>query len=110
LLVVPGVSFGQGYGGGLYMGRNDNPNGPTVSPYLNLLQNNSVFNQAPAYNTLVKPIVDQQNALNRQAGSINRLSQQVNSGGGGGGGAGMRGATGHTSFFMNYSHYYPRGR
>jgi hypothetical protein len=107
LHVVPSVSVGQGY-----MGRTDNPNGPTVSPYMNLLQNNSIFNQAPTYNPLVKPIIDQQSALNRQASSINRLSQQINSGGGGGGGGagGMRGSTGHTSYFMNYSHFYPRSR
>jgi hypothetical protein len=96
-----------------YTGRADSPYGPTTSPYLNLLQNNNQLNTVSAYNTLVKPILDQNASLNRQGTSINRLQNQVNSGagggGGGGGGAGGR-STGHSSYFMNYSHYYPRMR
>jgi hypothetical protein len=93
-----------------YTGRADSPYGPTTSPYLNLLQNNNQFNQASAYNTLVKPIVDQNNALNRQGASINRLQSQVNSGMAAPNTGGGRGATGHTSYFMNYSHFYGRTR
>jgi hypothetical protein len=92
--------------GGLYMGSSDNPVGPTVSPYLNLLQQN-VNPAAPTnYQSLVRPLVNQGNAIRQQGSSINRLQQQVNAPSfGGGGGAG--GATGHATFFMNYSHFYP---
>jgi hypothetical protein len=92
-------------------GHSDNPNGPTVSPYMNLLQNNNQFNTTPNYQSLVKPLIDQQSAIQRQGNGLQRLQQQVNSGGGAGlGGGGGRG-TGHTTFFMNFSHYYPgRGR
>jgi len=81
----------------------DNPNGPTVSPYLNLLNNNNNIG-LPAYQTLVKPLVEQQNAIQRQGNSIQRLQQQVGPGGTRGGG----GTTGHMTYFMNYSHYYSR--
>lgn len=95
------------YGGGIYQGRGDNPIGPTVSPYLNLLQsgNFGVTN----YQSLVRPLIDQGTAINRQGNSLNRIQQQINSGGGGGyrGSSGSRG-TGHATFFMNYSHFYPQ--
>lgn len=85
-----------------YKGSSDNPNGPTVSPYLNLLQNNSVG--VTNYQSLVKPLVEQNSAINRQGNSINRLQQQVNAPMG----AGTAGrGTGHTTFFMNYGHFYP---
>ena len=90
-----------------YTGRADSPYGPTTSPYLNLLQNNNQFNPVSTYNTLVKPIVDQNNAINRQGSSLNRLQGQVNNGMGA---ASSGGTTGHSSYFMNYSHYYSRGR
>jgi len=97
--------------GGYARGHSDNPNGPTVSPYLNLLQNNSVnstITGMPVYQSLVKPLVNQGSAISRQGGALSQLQQQVYSGGGGGS------ATGHASFFMNYSHYFPtihgRGR
>jgi hypothetical protein len=98
--------------GGVAFGRSDSPFGPTTSPYLNLLQNNDPFNQVSSYNTLVRPLVDQNNALQRQNNSINRLQQQVNSGASGAGAGGTRstGSTGHSSFFMNYSHYFGRPR
>ncbi|MGD9724181.1 MAG: hypothetical protein AB7O59_23165 [Pirellulales bacterium] len=89
---------------GVYQGRSDNPNGPTVSPYLNLLQNNSVFSPATNYQSLVKPLIDQNSAIRRQGGAINQLQQQVNSGPGSGGGG-----TGRGSYFMYYSHFYPNG-
>ena len=87
-----------------YTGRSDSPYGPTTSPYLNLLQNNNQFNPVSTYNTLVKPIVDQNNAINRQGSNLNRLQGQVNSGASASSGGGN--ATGHSSFFMNYSHFY----
>jgi hypothetical protein len=86
-----------------YRGSSDNTNGPTVSPYLNLLQNNSVGN-ITNYQSLVKPLIEQNSAINRQGNSINRLQQQVNSPSS----AGTSGrGTGHTTFFMNYGHFYP---
>lgn len=89
--------------GSVYQGRSDNPVGPTVSPYLNLLQNNNPLTSIPNYQSLVRPLVDQQNAIQRQGNSIQQLQQQVSTGAGRG--AGQRG-TGHASFFMNYSHFY----
>ena len=96
-LVVPQVAMAQYVGG-----HSDNPNGPTVSPYLNLLQTNS--QEFSSYQTMVKPIVDQQNALQRQGSAIQRLQSQASGGGR---------ATGHATYFMNYSHFYTghaRGR
>jgi hypothetical protein len=90
-LVLPRVAMAQYPVGG----HSDNPNGPTVSPYLNLLNINS--QGFSSYQTMVKPIVDQQNALQRQGSAIQRLQNQA-----GGGGR----ATGHATYFMNYSHFY----
>jgi hypothetical protein len=83
-------------------GSSDNPVGPTVSPYLNLLQTDQFG--ATNYQSLVRPLINQGNAINRQANSLNRLQQQVS-----GGRGGSRG-TGHATFFMNYSHFYPQAR
>ena len=104
-LLIPQTALAQ-YQGGLYMGRADNPVGPTVSPYLNLTQNN--LGSPTNYQSLVKPLIDQGNAIQRQGSSINRLQQQIYSGAGGGGRGGR--GTGHATFFMNYSHYYPQTR
>lgn len=95
------------YTGGLYTGRSDNPNGPTVSPYLNLLQNNNQLNGIPNYQSLVRPLLDQQSAIQRQGASLQRLQQQVSTDGKG---PGAQRATGHMSYFMNYSHFYPAPR
>jgi hypothetical protein len=100
LLTAPGRALAQaaGYRSG---GSSGNLNGPTVSPYLNLLQtNNQGF---VPYQSLVQPQIEQANALNRQAGAIQQLQQQVNASGTVG--SGGRG-TGHATFFMNYSHFY----
>ena len=86
-------------------GHSDNPNGPTTSPYLNLLQNNN-FGGAN-YQTLVKPLLDQPAAIQRQGAQIQRLQNQVNSQYMGGGGS--RSSTGHSTFFMNRSHFYAAG-
>ena len=94
---------------GFAAGRSDSPYGPTTSPYLNLLQNNDPFNQVSSYNTLVRPLVEQNNAIQRQSNTINRLQQQVGSGVGAGG-TRSTGTTGHASYFMNYSHFFGRSR
>jgi hypothetical protein len=91
-----------------YRGSSDNPNGPTVSPYLNLLQNNNQLNGMPTYQSLVRPLVDQRSAIQRQGNSLSQLQQQVNTQSFAGN-AGSRGATGHTSHFMNHSHFFRRG-
>jgi hypothetical protein len=88
------------YGNG--RGTSSGLNGPTVSPYLNLFQINS--QGLIPYQSLVRPQIEQQDALNRQAGAIQQLQQQVNTPSGGGGGGGRQ--TGHTTYFMNYSHFY----
>lgn len=86
-----------------YKGSSDNPVGPTVSPYLNLVQSSNSL--VTNYQSLVKPLVDQGNAITRQANTLYRQGNSIRglqqSQGGGGGG------TGHASYFMNYSHYYP---
>lgn len=107
VVAAPGVAHAQWFASG----HSDNPNGPTVSPYLNLLQNNSILGPPTNYQSLVRPLVDQNSAIQRQGASLSRLQQQVNSGGGGGAGnSGSRAGTGHASRFMNYSHYYPSAR
>jgi hypothetical protein len=107
LLAAPGSALAQ-YQGGLYSGRSDNPNGPTVSPYLNLLQNNNQLNGIPNYQSLVKPLIEQRDASQRQGNSLQRLQQQVNSQGASG--AGGQRSTGHHTSFMNFSHFYPAPR
>ncbi len=102
-LAWAGAAFAQGFGT-FPTGHSDNPNGPTVSPYLNLLQNNQV-GSVSNYQSLVKPLIDQHSAIQRQGNSLSRLQQQVMTGAVGGGAG-----TGHTSFFMNYSHFYPAAR
>ncbi|MEX2112695.1 MAG: hypothetical protein WD845_05885 [Pirellulales bacterium] len=87
---------------GLAGGSTRNPNGPTVSPYLNLLQNNNP--DITNYQSLVKPLINQNDALRRQGGAIQQLQQQQYRGGPAGGGTGVH------SYFMYYSHYFPQGR
>ena len=89
----------QGWGGGA---SSNNPNGPTVSPYLNLLSNNNPT--VTNYQSLVKPLINQNDAIRRQGGAIQQLqSQQYQGPSGGGGGTGVH------SYFMFYSHYFPAG-
>jgi hypothetical protein len=102
--LVPNVAWAQAGAGGLYSGRSDNPVGPTVSPYLNLLQNNNQLNPVTSYQSLVRPLVDQGDAIRRQGNSINQLQQRVNANTSALSAPGR--GTGHTTFFMNYSHYY----
>ncbi len=91
------------FGQGIYRGRNDNPNGPTVSPYLNLLQNNNPLNPVTNYQALVKPLINQGNAIQQQGNAIRQLQQ------GPGGGVPSYGGpqTGRHTYFMYYSHYFP---
>ena len=98
-LTMSTTALAQNYGGNVFRGSSDNPVGPTVSPYLNLLQQSP---GAPTnYQSLVKPLINQNDAINRQAGSISRLQQQVYSGA-----TGRATGGGHTSYFMYYSHFY----
>ena len=91
-----GISgFGGSQSGGI--------NGPTVSPYLNLLQINS--QGIIPYQNLVTPQIDQGNAIRQQQSAINRLQSQVNSQS-----ASQQRtsrSTGHNTLFLNYSHYFP---
>jgi hypothetical protein len=82
-----------GYSGGI--------NGPTVSPYLNMFQANS--QGLIPYQELVRPQIETQNALRNQAGAIQNLQQQQQSSSQGRGGSR---STGHSTAFMNYSHFY----
>jgi hypothetical protein len=101
LLVAPRMAMAQAY----YQGRSDNPVGPTVSPYLNLIGGNNLG--VTNYQSLVKPLIEQGNAIQRQGNSLSNLQRQVNAQPGRvGGGSG----TGHASFFMNYSHFYYNSR
>jgi hypothetical protein len=86
-----------------YRGTSGNVNGPTVSPYLNLLQNNNA--DITNYQSLVRPLINQNSALQRQGGAIQQLQQQQR----GYGNVGS-GGTGIHSYFMFYSHYYPSQR
>jgi hypothetical protein len=84
-------------------GSTDNPVGPTVSPYLNLLNNNS--SGVTNYQSLVRPLIQQGNAINRQGNDLNRLQQQVSSQRASAA-SNTPNATGHVTLFMNYSHFY----
>jgi hypothetical protein len=103
LVFVLGLA-GQAHAQRLYQGTSDNPVGPTVSPYLNLLQNNSFG--ITNYQSLVRPLVQQGNAINRQGSQLNNLQRQISAPSSGGRG-GYGSATGHVTFFMNNSHFYP---
>jgi hypothetical protein len=86
---------------------------PTVSPYLNLLGSHSA-NGLPAYQTLVQPILQQQEQAAQQQGQITKLQKQQSALANGAGltnpargaSTAIRG-TGHVTAFMDYSHYYP---
>ncbi len=105
-LVAPRAALAQAGSSMYFGGHSDNPNGPTVSPYLNLLQSNSQGLNTN-YQTLIKPMQDQQNALQRQGSAVQQLQQQVNSPRSSGSSGRV---TGHQTFFMNFGHYYPGRR
>ena len=78
------------------------PNGsPTVSPYLNLFNNNNPY----AYQSLVRPMV-QQNKINAQERAhLNRVTPRpatlrYSA-------AEARRPTGHQAMYQTYGHYYP---
>jgi hypothetical protein len=100
------------YAGGIYRGGSNpyNPK-PTVSPYLNLLQNNNGNGlNLPQYQTLVRPFLDQQAFNNQSSADAQRLNRQVNALQSQTSNAAPGRATGHGTRFMNYSHYYGLGR
>lgn len=76
---------------------------PTISPYLNLLRDD--FSGLSNYHTLVRPEFEQRTINQRQGGAIRRLEGEVQSA--------YRASrdgelqTGHRTYFMNYSHFYP---
>ena len=106
VLAMPRLAVAQAIS--TYQGHSDNPNGPTVSPYLNLLQNNNQLNGMPTYQSLVRPLIDQRSAIQRQGNNLSQLQQQVSSQSYAAN-AGSRGSTGHTSYFNNHSHFFRRG-
>jgi hypothetical protein len=99
LLLAPQVVLAQASG---YYSGSDNPVGPTVSPYLNLLGSNNFG--VTNYQSLVRPLINQGSAIQNQGASLSNLQQAFGAQyyGGRRGGA----TTGHATFFMNYSHYY----
>ncbi len=110
MAVIAALAFSQAaqaqnYSSKFFGGHSDNPVGPTVSPYLNLVNQSGNISNVTNFQSLVKPLIEQHSALNSQAGSINQLQRQLGSSAARGGGRG----TGHSSYFMNGSHFYPRG-
>lgn len=84
-----------------------NLNRPAVSPYLNLVNNTQ--NGITNYQSLVKPLVQQQATNRRQGTAINQLQKQVAASrptSGAQGSDALR-PTGHHSTYQNYSHFYP---
>jgi len=79
---------------------------PTVSPYLNLVNNNDP--NLTNYQSLVRPQVNQQRVNSQQASQINRLEAKPPSSGNAGSES-LR-STGHQATWNNYSHYYPNLR
>ena len=85
---------------------------PTVSPYLNLTNRNS--SGVSNYQTLVRPLLDQQQQDIKQQQQIQRLSQQQQALAQGGLTRPARGisttirGTGHVAGFMFRGNFYPR--
>ncbi len=81
---------------------------PTVSPYLNLGETPSGVSN---YQSLVRPLIDGQDALSRQTATIQRLQRQLRDSreaklGGGPPSAGNKPGVGSAGRFMYYSHYF----
>jgi hypothetical protein len=82
---------------------------PTVSPYLNLVDPARSPFTTP-YHSLVRPLLEQEEATRRQQVQLQQVQQQLlqseqrrtsrDQPGG------IRG-TGHATFYQNYSHFYP---
>jgi hypothetical protein len=79
---------------------------PTVSPYLNLLNNNNP--NVTNYQSLVRPQVNQARVNSNQAAQINRLQAKKPSSGNAGNES-LR-STGHQATWNYYSHFYPKKR
>ena len=82
---------------------------PTVSPYLELLNSRNNLNVGvPTYQTRVRPRLEQRQVNRQQQAQIQRLQSDVARQGTArrAGTDELRG-TGHQSFFMNYSHFFP---
>jgi hypothetical protein len=79
---------------------------PTVSPYLNLTDNNGLSN----YQALVRPLIEEREELNRQWSELDQISRQVRgvplSGNGQEPGRRPSGGRGTSVRFMHYSHYF----
>jgi hypothetical protein len=110
LALIAGVaaSEAQGQGQGQLPFSNLPPSRPVVSPYLQLLNQ-----QTPGisnYFTLVKPQIEARRELTRQQLELDRLQHQVNRARPAGlpvqGSKEIRG-TGHETVFMNTLHFYP---
>jgi hypothetical protein len=86
-------------------------NRPTVSPYLNLVTQQSQTGFTPVYQNMVRPQIEQRETQIRQDAEIVRIQNQlsrvssdvqtIQSGNRG------QFATGHPTRFMTYLHYYP---
>jgi len=79
---------------------------PSVSPYLNLLNNNG--SDVTNYQSLVRPMVNQNRINAQQSAQINRLQAKPPTSSNAGSEA-LR-STGHQSTYHYYSHYYPNLR
>jgi len=81
---------------------------PSVSPYMNLINNNTGV--ATNYQSLVRPQIDQQNYNSHSSSAIKNLQRQTNSlqraKSGSEGNQKLR-PTGHAAMRQNYSHFYP---
>jgi hypothetical protein len=80
---------------------------PTVSPYLNMVSNTNLA----SYQTLVRPIIDEREELNRQWARLDQLNQRLGGAPGeiGPGDQNRSSARGRGTSavrFMHYSHYF----
>jgi hypothetical protein len=77
---------------------------PTVSPYLNLV--NGGDPNLTNYQSMVRPLVNQNRVNSQQSSQLNRLEARKPSSSNSGNET-LR-TTGHQATWHNYSHYYPR--
>ena len=108
-LLAPQTAWAQ-YSG-RYMGRADNPVGPTVSPYLNLFRDDLDGSGDFNYQTLVRPMLQQQQynqQAQRQSLEISRRLQAIAAQGDfNAAGSKDQYPTGHQTVFQYYGHHYP---
>jgi len=112
-------SFSGGFGGGSRSKPfSSYSSAPTVSPYLNLFREDLDGSSDLNYNTLVRPMLQQQQfneQMQRQSMDISRRLQSISAQADfNPQGSQSQYPTGHQTTVMNYSHYYPnpaaRGR